>query len=137
MQTRILTPSEKRQFRADVALVLDFNDVAAATSTVAVPSLSVLAGTKVQCVGLRLVTAFNSGSLTLSIGDGNSATSLTSAVQMATGSTPIAYHVGGSAVVYLVDDTVDVFWTCSNMAKTSGKVVVYLAVEDMNKLPIS
>jgi len=104
MLTRILSKTEKDITRADIALILDYADVAAATSTVAVTSLSVIAGHKVQ---------------------------------VALDDTEILYHVGGSAKVYLVDDTVDVFWTASSMAYTSGKLAVYLAVEDMNKWPIA
>lgn len=140
MLTRILSKTEKDITRADIALVLDYADVAAATSTVAVNALSVIAGHKVQVVGMKLVTAFDitgTGNLTISVGDGGSATALTAAVQVALDDTEILYHVGGSAKVYLVDDTVDVFWTASSMAYTSGKLVIYLAVEDMNKWPIT
>lgn len=139
MKTRILSKTEKELTGADIALIFDFNDVAAATSTVAVNVLSVLAGHKVQCVGAKLITAFDisgSGNLTLSLGDGGSATALTAAFQVAVDDTEILYHVGGSAKVYLVDDTVDAFWTASSMAYTSGEVAVYLRVEDMNKWPI-
>lgn len=140
MLTRVLSKTEKDITRADMALVLDYTDTAAATSTVAVNSLSVLAGHKVQVVGMKLVTAFDitgTGNLTISVGDGGSATALMAAVQVAVDDTEILYHVGGSAKVYLVDDTVDVFWTAGSMAYTSGKLVLYLAVEDMNKWPIT
>lgn len=138
MLTRWLSKTEKEITRADLALVLNYADVAAATSTVAAPALSVLAGTKVQVVGMKLTTPFDisgSGNLTISIGDGDSATALTAAIQVALDNTEILYHIGGSAKVYLVDDAVDVFWTAGSMAYTTGEIVVYLAVEDMNKWP--
>lgn len=140
MLTRILSKTEKEIFGANIALVLDFNDVAAATSTVAATPTSVLAGTKAQVVGLKLVTAFDitgTGNLTVSVGDGNSATALMAAVQVAVDNTEILYHIGGSAYVYLVDDTIDIFWTASSMAYTSGKLVLYLSIADMNEWPIA
>jgi hypothetical protein len=46
----------------------------------------------------------------------------------------VFYHVGGSPVAYLADDTVDVFFTdATSMTYTSGKVTFYLSVENMNK----
>lgn len=140
MKTLTLSATEKLEAGANMALVLDFNDVAAATSTVAVNALSVLAGHKIQVVGLKLVTPFDitgTGNLTLSVGDGGSATALMAAVQVALDDTEILYHVGGSAKVYLVDDTVDLFWTASSMAYTAGKVVLYLRVDNMNDWPIA
>lgn len=140
MLTRILSKTEQDLYGANMALVLDFNDVAAATSTVAVNAISVLAGTKVQVVGMKLVTAFDitgTGDLTINVGDGGSATALMAAAVVAVDGTEILYHVGGSAKVYLVDDTVDLFWTATSMAYTSGKLVLYLAVNDMNKWPIT
>jgi len=138
MKTRILTNQEKLQFGADYMLVCDYADVAAATSTVAVNALSVLAGTKVQVVGMRLDTAFDitgTGNLTLSVGDGDSATALMAATQVAVDGTEILYHVGGSAKVYTVADTVDLFWTASSMAYTSGKISIFLAVVNLNDAP--
>lgn len=141
MKTRILTNQEKLQFGADYMLVCDYADVAAATSTVAVNALSVLAGTKVQVVGMRLDTAFDitgTGNLTLSVGDGDSATALMAATQVAVDGTEILYHVGGSAKVYTVADTVDLFWTAypvGLMAYTSGKISIFLAVVNLNDAP--
>lgn len=138
MKTRWLSKTEKDSFSANLALILDYNDVAAATSTVAVNALSVVAGTKVQVVGYRLTTAFDitgTGDLTLSVGDGGSATSLMAAIVAAVDGTEILYHVGGSPKVYLVDDTVDLFWTATSMAYTSGQCIVYLAVDDLNAWP--
>lgn len=140
MKTRLLSTPEKALTGADVALTLDYNDVAAATSTVAVNSYTVLAGHKVQVVGMKLNTAFDisgSGDLTISVGDGGSATALMAAVQVAVDGTEILYHVGGSAKVYLVDDTVDVFWTAASMAYTSGSLTLYLRVENMNEWPVA
>ena len=138
MKTRVLSKTEKDLTRADIALILDYNDVAAATSTVAATPTSVLAGMKCQVVGMKLKTVFDitgTGNLTISVGDGGSATSLMAAVQVAVDNTEILYHIGGNAVVYLVDDTIDIFWTASSMAYTSGELVLYLAVEDMNRWP--
>ena len=119
-----------------IAIAFDVNDVAAATSTVAVAALAVLAGTRVQCLGYRMTTAFDitgTGDLTMSFGDGGSATALMAAAVLAVDGTEIYYHVGGSAKVYLVDDNVDVFFTATSMAYTSGKVIAYFLVSDMNK----
>lgn len=139
MKTTILSSADRLHFGANVALTLDYADAAAATTTVAVPALSVLAGTKVQVVGLKLNTAFDiagTGNLTLSVGDGDSATALMAALQMAVDNTEILYHIGGSAKVYTADDAVDVFWTASSMAYTSGSVTLYLSVANLNELPI-
>jgi len=139
MKTRILSNVEKQQFNADIAISFDYADVAAATTTVANNALSVLAGTKVQVVGYRQITPFDisgTGALTVSVGDGDSATALMAAIQIAVDDTEITYHIGGSAKVYLVDDTVDIFFTSSAIGFTSGKGVVYLSVQDMNALPV-
>lgn len=140
MITRILSKTEQEVLGANMALILDYADTAAATSTVAVPAINVLAGTKVQVVGFRLTTPFDitgTGNLTVSMGDGGSATALTAAIQVALDDTEILYHVGGSAKVYLVDDALDVFWTASSMAYTAGKCVFYLNVNNLNSLPIT
>lgn len=140
MKTLILSATDKLMTGADIALVFGFADVAAATTATAVNTLSVLAGTKVQVVGMKLSTPFDisgTGALTLSVGDGGSATALMAAVVVAVDGTEILYHVGGSAKVYLVDDTVDVFWTdATSLAYTSGECTVYLRVEDMNQWAI-
>lgn len=141
MKTRIASEVEKAQFGYDIAITYDYADVAAATTGTAVAALSVLAGTKVQVVGHKLTTAFDitgTGALTLSVGDGGSATALMAASVIAVDGTEVLWHVGGSAKVYLVDDTVDLFWTdATSMAYTSGQGVVYLRVEDMNKWPVA
>ncbi len=140
MKTQILSKTDGDLFGgANMALTLDFNDVAAATTTVAVNAIAVLAGAKAQVLGLKLNTAFDitgTGNLTLSVGDGNSATSLMAAVQVAVDNTEILYHVGGSPIVYLADDTIDLFWTAASMAYTSGSVTLYLFVRNLNDLPI-
>lgn len=142
MKTRVLSKTEKDLTRADIALVLDFNDAAAATDATAVNVVSVLAGHKCQVVGMKVLTAFDcsgTGNLTISVGDGGSATALMAAVQVAVDDTEVLWHVGGSAKVYLVDDTIDVFWDTTGVALstyTSGELVVYLAIEDMNRWPV-
>lgn len=141
MLTRWLSKTEEALNGANCAIVFDFNDIAAATTATAVTALSVLAGHKVQVVGYKQITAFDrsgTGAATLNVGDGNSATSLMAAIVIAVDGTEIIYHIGGSPVVYLVDDTVDFFWTDSgSMAYTSGKGVVYLHVQYMPDWPNS
>lgn len=141
MKTRILSFTEKTLMGADIALTLDFNDVAAATTATAANPTSVLAGHKVQVVGMKLNTAFDvtgTGALTISVGDGGSATALMAAVVVAVDGTEVYWHVGGSAKVYLVDDTVDIFWTdATSMAYTSGSLTLYLRVENMNEWPVA
>lgn len=143
MLTRILSKTEQDLYGANMALVLEAADAAAATDATAVNVLSVPAGMKVQVVGMKLVTAFDgtgTGNLTISVGDGDSATALMAAVQVALDDTEILYHVGGSPKVYLAADTVDVFWDTTGVAITvynTGKLVIYLAVNDMNKWPIT
>jgi len=136
MKTRWLSKTDEEITGANLALILDYTDVAAATTATAVPSLSVLAGTKVQVVGFKLNTAFDisgTGALTVSVGDGGSATALMAAIVVAVDGTEILYHVGGSPKVYLVDDTVDLFWTdATSLAYTSGKCTFYLKVQDIN-----
>jgi hypothetical protein len=135
MKTVFLGKTDKEITNANVVLICDYTDVALATSTVAVNALSVLAGHKVQVVGIRLKTPFDitgTGNLTLSVGDGSSATALSAAIQVALDDTEILYSAGGSAKTYTVDDTVDLFWTASSMAYTSGEVAIYLAVDNLN-----
>jgi len=143
MLTRLLTKTEEDITGASMALILDYTDAAAATDATAVNALSVLAGHKVQVVGMKLITAFDitgTGNLTISVGDGGSATALMAAVQVAADDTEILYHVGGSAKVYLVDDTVDVFWDTTGVSLanyTSGKLALYLKVTNMNQWPVA
>ncbi len=129
--------TDKEMFGYDVAVAYDFNDVAAATSGVAVNGPAILAGAKVQCVGHRLITAFDvsgTGALTVSAGDGGSATALMAASVIAVDGTEVFWHVGGSAKVYLVDDTIDLFFTdATSMAYTVGKGIMYFKVDDMNQ----
>lgn len=139
MKTRILSATDKREFNANVAVTLDYTDVAALTSGAALAILSVLAGTKVQCVATKLNTAFDitgTGALAFTIGDGVSATALHASTVIAVDGTEILYTAGGSAKAYTVDDTVDIFFTdATSMAYTSGSLTVYLQVEDLTKLP--
>lgn len=132
-----LSKTDREVYGADIMVKYDFTDVAAATTGTAVNALSVLAGTKVQCVGHIMDTAFDvtgTGALTVSVGDGGSATALMAASVIAVDGTEVFYHVGGSAKVYLVDDTVDIFWTdATSMAYTSGAGRLFFAVNDMNK----
>ena len=140
MKTRILSNTEMREFNANMAVSFDYNDVAAASTGVAVNGISVLAGTKVQVVGMVLNTAFDitgTGALAVTVGDGGSATALQASTVIAADGTEILWHVGGSAKVYLVDDTVDWFFTdATSMAYTSGKVTFYLNVANLNELPV-
>lgn len=137
MKLNWLSKTDKEITGADVAVSFDYVDIAAASSGAAINMFSVLAGTKVQCVGMRLLTAFDvsgTGALAVTIGDGGAANSLQASTVIAVDGTEITYHVGGSAKVYTADDTVDAFFTdATSMAYTSGKVIFYLRVEDMNK----
>lgn len=141
MKTRILSYAEKAMVGADIAVTFDYADVAAATSGAAIAALSVLAGTKVQVVGMKLSTAFDitgTGALAVTVGDGGAANALQASTVLAVDGTEIPYHVGGSAKVYLVDDTVDVFFTDgTSMAYTSGSVTFYFRVENMNEWPVA
>lgn len=132
-----LSKTDKEIYGADIMVKWDYTDVAAATSGTAVNAFSVLAGTKVQCVGHILDTAADvtgTGALTISAGDGGSATALMAASVVAVDGTEVFYHVGGSAKVYLVDDTVDLFFTdATSMAYTSGAGRMFFSVSDMNK----
>jgi hypothetical protein len=137
MELIYLSKTDREVYGADIMVKYDFNDVAAATSGTAVPAISVLAGTKVQCVGHVMDTAFDvtgTGALTLSVGDGGSATAVMAATVLAVDGTEVFYHVGGSAKVYLVDDNVDLFFTdATSMAYTAGAGRLFFAVNDMNK----
>lgn len=137
MKVSWLSKTDKEVTGADVAVMFDFNDIATFTSGAAQAALSVLAGTRVKCLGYRMPTAFDvtgTGALAATVGDGGSATALMASSVLAVDGTEIFYHVGGSEKVYLVDDTVDVFFTdVTSMAYTHGKVIFYFAVSDMNK----
>lgn len=137
MQVNWASKTDKETLGYDVAISFDYTDVAAATSGTAVAALSVLAGTRVQCLGYVMSTAFDvsgTGALAVTVGDGGAANSLMASSVLAVDGTEVFYHVGGSAKVYLADDTVDVFFTdATSMAYTSGKITFYLSVSDMNK----
>lgn len=134
-----LTATDKSITGADVAVTYDYTDIATFTSGAAQAALSILAGTRVKCLGYRMPTAFDvsgTGALAATVGDGGSATALMASSVLAVDGTEVFYHVGGSEKVYLVDDTVDVFFTdATSMAYTSGKVTFYFAVTDMNRWP--
>jgi hypothetical protein len=140
MKTKILSATDKREFNANVAITLDYADVAAQTSGAALSIISVLAGAKVTCVGTKLNTPFDvtgTGALAFTIGDGGSATALHASTVIALDGTEILYTAGGSPKVYLVDDTVDIFFTdATSMAYTVGSLTVYLQVENLNELPV-
>lgn len=137
LKLSILSASDKAQTGADIAVMVDYTDVATYTSAAAVALFSVLAGTRVKCLGYQMETAFDrsgTGALAATVGDGGSATALMASSVLAVDGTEIFYHVGGSEKVYLVDDTVDAFFTdAGGMTYTSGKVTFYFAVSDMNK----
>lgn len=137
MKLSWLSKTDKEVTGADVAVMFDHVDIATYTSGAAQAAFSVLAGTRVKCLGYRMPTAFDvtgTGALAATVGDGGSATALMASSVLAVDGTEIFYHVGGSEKVYLVDDTVDVFFTdATSMAYTSGKVIFYFAVSDMNK----
>jgi hypothetical protein len=107
------------------------------SSTAANAAFSVTAGTKVQCVGMKLPTAFErplTGALAVTVGDGDAADALMASTVIALDGTEILYHIGGSAKAYLANDTVDVFFTdAGSMAYTSGEVWFYFSVSDMTK----
>jgi hypothetical protein len=137
MKLSFLSKTDKEVTGADVAIMFDYADVAAVASGVAINALSVLAGTRVKCLGYKMATAFDvtgTGALAVTVGDGGAANSLMASSVIAVDGTEIFYHVGGSEKVYLVDDTVDVFFTdATSMAYTAGKITFYLAVSDMNE----
>ncbi len=145
MTSRILSPSESKFSDATHAVELTYTDVAAlgaATDGAAINLISVPAGMKVKCTALVLNTAFDcsgSGNLTLSIGDGGSATRFTAATQLAVDNTEILYSAGnGTEYAYLVADTVDAFFDSSGVnldTYTSGSVTVYLKLINLNDLP--
>lgn len=134
-----LSATDKAITGADVAVSYDYSDIATFTSGTATAALSILAGTRVKCLGYRMPVAFDvtgTGALAVTCGDGGSATALMASSVLAVDGTEIFYHVGGSEKVYLVDDTVDMFFTdATSMAYTSGKVTFYFAVSDMNSWP--
>jgi hypothetical protein len=140
MLTRWLSKTEEEITGANLLLVLKGDsDTITATDTVAVPLISVLAGTQVQVMGMKLVTPFDgtgTGNLTVSVGDGGSATTLLAATQVALDDTEVLYSAGtGTRKVYLVDDTVDVFWDTTGVAitvYTTGELNLYLKVTNMN-----
>lgn len=138
MKTRIIT--QAGDSGPNLAISFNAADIAAYTSGAAQAGLSVLAGTKVQVVGMKLVTAFDrsgTGALAVTVGDGDAANALQASTVLAVDGTEILYHVGGSAKAYLVDDTVDFFFTdAGSMAYTTGEVVFYLRVDDLNSWPV-
>jgi hypothetical protein len=77
--TLVLSKTQHELCGACLAVTYTWEDVDGYTSATAVPIFDVKAGTKVQCVGMRLNTAFDvsgTGALALSVGDDASATAL-------------------------------------------------------------
>lgn len=137
MKLSWLSKTDKEITGADVAVAFDFNDVAASTSGAAIACFTALAGMKVQCLGYRMPTAFDvtgTGALAVTLGDSGSVTRLMASSVLAVDGTEVFYHVGGSAYVYLTDTAVNAYFTdATSMAYTSGKIIFYFKVEDINK----
>jgi hypothetical protein len=136
--TIVLSKTQQELTGSLLAVTYTWEDVDGYTSATAVPIFDVKAGSKVQCTGMRLNTAFDvsgTGALALSVGDGGSATALLASTVIAVDGTEILYHVGGSEKVYLVDDAVDAFFTdATSMAYTSGSVTLFFNIIDLTKI---
>ena len=129
-------------------IVLTAADVILLTSGVAASiypgfngSATFPAGLYVKDAALRVVTAFaysgaNNGTLTATVGDGNSATVFIASTDMKTA----GYTAGFNSTkpqLYSVADTIDAFFTAATQAITAlvaGEVHVYLEVVAINQL---
>lgn len=141
MKLQILSKTDGDLFGgANIAVTWDFNDIAGYTSAAAQNVLAILAGTKAQCLGMKLNTAFDvsgTGALTIQVGDTGSANSLLASTVIAVDGTEILYAIGGSAKAYVTADTIQATFTdATSMAYTVGSVTVYLFVRNLNDLPI-
>lgn len=165
MKFRLLSKTEKELFGADAMAIVDYVDVAAlgasttgtlsvypATTNGAMPAAGTTgtdtfaAGMAFRLTGYRLIDQFVSSTaagLTLSVGDGGSATRFLAATQMQSGQTPVSYSCGvGTAMpfAFTAADTVDAFFTSTtaNLSTfTAGKVILYFRADDLNRLPTS
>jgi len=137
MKVAVLSKTDQELTGANIAVALDFNDIAASTSGAAIALFTAPVGTKVQCVGYRLETAFDvsgTGALAVTIGDSGSATRLCASAVLAVDGTEVFYHVGGNPYVYLSELAVNAYATdATSMAYTAGKVIYYFSVNDMTK----
>lgn len=141
MKTQFLSKTDGDLFGgANVAVTFTYADIATYTSGTAVNILAILAGAKVQCLGMKLNTAFDitgTGALAVTLGDTGAANSLQASTVIAVDGTEILYHVGGNAKVYVADDTIQATFTdATSMAYTSGSVTFYLFVRNLNDLPV-
>lgn len=101
------------------------------------------AGTRVECVGHRVVTAFSGGSvsaLTVTVGDGGDADRLCTAALddlVATGYTAVPRSVGTQPFTFASADAVDATFaaTGDNVVNLSaGEIHIFLKVTDLRTL---
>jgi hypothetical protein len=156
MLTRILSKTDKEMFGADLLARVDYNDLiamgaAANNSSTPLALVTVPKGFVVSVVAVRLENEVgfdfsDTGidSLTLKIGDGGDDDRHLTVLQLAEDGTEIEYFVpvlSTSPYAYLVEDTVDAIFTVATGGSpllsetTSGAVLIYLRLDDLNQLP--
>jgi len=154
MQLIRLTPTDRRYHNATHKVIFDYNDIAAmgAVTTLTTAIFPVTgtfpAGQRLMFVAINLVTAFDFSdaainSLTLVVGDGNSTNRLLDSTQLAADGSYVTFKSSAATTqpyAYPISDTVDAVFTCAGGASptlaecTSGKVEIYLWVDDLNLL---
>lgn len=153
MKTVILSNTDKIQFNANRAVVITSTDLAAlpAGATGALALFSTTAHVKVGLAGVRIITpfAFSDGTITGmtgAIGDEDDADCYLVATELsAVGTAPTRFVLLGISGVYeTAGQDVQISFAATDgsldavnvNSATSGKLVVYLSVEDLTQLPV-
>lgn len=154
MQLITLAPTDRKFHHATHKVIFDYNDIAAMgavtnLTTAIFPTTGTFpAGVRAMLVAINLVTAFDFSdasinSLTLVVGDGGVTNRLLDSTQLAADGSYVAFKASAATTqpyAYVVADTIDALFTCAGGASptlaecTSGKVEIYLWVDDLNLL---
>lgn len=147
MKTVPLSPTDRELYHATHKIIVGYADlVAVPTASTATGSFALIpasgtfpAGTKVYNAAFKISSntwaATSMTSLTITIGDGGSATRFLASTEILLANTEVVHFSNVAATApytYLVADTVDLFFTptgANTSALTAGEIEIYLDVE--------
>lgn len=146
MKILSLNAVERRETGFTHKVSLTYADLTAAAGSQAVqifPKTGNLpAGIVAWKAAFRLVTNFSGGAasaLTMSVGDGGSATALLAAVSVLNGATPVAYKAGAPVKAYTSADNIQATFTATGAnlnTLTAGEIEIYLELRDLNDMAL-
>lgn len=154
MKYRVLGITDKRQFGADVMVVVDYTDIAAMAGAGAALNIipsgtgTIPAGTKVLLQAMVLQTPFASSSdaginsCAIIVGDhGGTTNRFLTSTELAAAGAYVTYSIGsGTKYMFTAAGNIDLTPTVAGggalaASITSGAVALYFSVENVNDLP--